>query len=639
MSHPMNEPENLPKTVGRYEIKHLLGAGAMGSVFLAEDPRIKRKLAIKVVKLDAIKSEADRKEFLARFQREAEVSGVLNDPAIVTIYDVGDSDMGPFLAMEYVAGHPLDAIIKSPDLMTMPMKAKLQIACGIASALDHAHSHGIVHRDVKPGNVMITEDGRPKLMDFGIAKREDASLTQTGTFLGTPSYASPEQIKEGHATGLSDIFSFGVVVFELLSGQLPFPGTSINTILYRIVNEPPSEIKPPVMGLLPEAWHRVFSKVLAKNPAERYTSCSAFVRDLLEASLELDKDSRTELLGQLRQAGALTLTAAASAGAENDETQISARMRTRHSRTPIILAAVGALAVLGVGGAYLFRSGGGEPVALPKGVVAVKDGKALSPNKPLLLKPGEKVVFQAKGFRPVEYTHVAGNRSPQINLEALITEVHLQTEPAGAKVVINGDERNTATPCRVLWNQSKPNQLSFFHEAEKKGLQLDFQVGEYPKDTEIFKLVPSDVPLTTGVPATIDATAPVPVRFAGEFAVRVKVDGKDRGEVRQLELPPGQTFKLDLSNAQFGFKDSRSITTTPGKPMSVSLPPLLHLKVETFPTSGTILVNGVSTGIESDGDTAIRVVKGRHKISIQGKSGGKDVDVREDHQQERFPIR
>ena len=249
-----------PEMIGRYQVLRLLGSGAMGSVVLAEDPRIKRKVAIKLMKLDAVRTEADQHEFLARFQREAEVSGLLNHPGIVAIYDVGEVDgYGPFLAMEFVAGRPLDGIMKEgPNLS---LKEKLRIAVGLAEALDHAHAKGIVHRDVKPGNVMVGEDGRPKLMDFGIAKREDASLTQTGTFLGTPSYASPEQIKEGTVDNRSDIFSFGVLVFELMSGQSPFPGTSINTILYRIVNEPPVEVQPPVLGIIPEGWHRVFSKV------------------------------------------------------------------------------------------------------------------------------------------------------------------------------------------------------------------------------------------------------------------------------------------------------------------------------------------------------------------------------------------
>jgi len=639
----MHESENLPKTIGRYEIKHLLGAGAMGSVYLAEDPRIKRKLAIKVVKLDAIRSEADRKEFLARFQREAEVSGVLNDPAIVTIYDVGDSDVGPFLAMEFVPGKPLDAVIKSHDLlMSMPMKAKLQIACGIASALDHAHSHGIVHRDVKPGNVMLTEDGRPKLMDFGIAKREDASLTQTGTFLGTPSYASPEQIKEGKATGLSDVFSFGVVIFELLSGQLPFPGTSINTILYRIVNEPPAEIKPPVTGLLPDAWQKVFQKVLAKSPKDRYPSCSAFVKDLIEGASDLDKDSRTELLGQLRQAaGNLTLTSAANAGSQDDETLISGRMKTRGSRGPLIAAVAGGVVVLGLGGAFLFRGGGGEAVIIPKGVsVKLASGKLLDKNKPMLLKAGEKVTFQAKGFKDVEYVHQAGDRNPQIAMESIKTEILLRTDPPGAKVSINGIEEAHLTPCKVMWDQGIANKLDYFQAAENKGLSIDFRVGEMPNSNEIMKLPPTDAQLTSGVPPTIDATANVPVRFAGEYAVHVKVDGKDHnGDVHQIELEPGKTFKLELSNHQFFFKETRQITTVPGKPLSIPLPPLFHLTVETFPASGTVVIDGTPTVVESDGSSPVRVARGRHKVTIQGRSGGKDVDVTSDNQSERFQAR
>ena len=295
----MIESENFPRRVGRYEIKALLGAGAMGSVYLAEDPRIKRKLAVKVVKLDTIRNEAERQEFLARFQREAEVSGVLNDPGIVTIYDVGDSEVGPFLAMEYVSGRSLDAVIRAGDLA---LKDKLGIAAGLAAALDHAHAKGIVHRDVKPGNVMLTDENKPKLMDFGIAKRDDASLTQTGTFLGTPSYASPEQIKEGLASASSDVFSFGVLVFELLSGTLPFPGTSINTILYRIVNEPPVDVDPPVAGLLPEGWQRTFHKVLAKHPQERHATCGAFVRELLDTAMDLGRTERMQLLGGLRPA-------------------------------------------------------------------------------------------------------------------------------------------------------------------------------------------------------------------------------------------------------------------------------------------------------------------------------------------------
>ena len=183
----MAEGENFPKSIGRYEIKALLGAGAMGSVYLAEDPRIKRKLAVKVVRLDTIRNEAERQEFLARFQREAEVSGVLNDPGIVTIYDVGDSELGPFLAMEYVSGKPLDAIIKGGELA---LKDKLGIAAGIAAALDHAHSKGIVHRDVKPANfALFPPQSNVTQGELSFATPTSASAAPIS---GTPALWAPE---------------------------------------------------------------------------------------------------------------------------------------------------------------------------------------------------------------------------------------------------------------------------------------------------------------------------------------------------------------------------------------------------------------------------------------------------------------
>lgn len=289
----MAEEQQLPSNIGRYEVKRLLGAGAMGSVYLAEDPKIKRRIAIKMVKADLLSSDMDHQEVLARFQREAEVSGLLNHPGIVAIFDFGESEGGPFLAMEFVEGRPMDEILKSGEQLSLT--ERFRILLGIGEALDHAHSKGITHRDIKPGNIMIALDGRPKLMDFGIAKREDASLTQTGTFLGTPSYASPEQIREGIVDSRSDIFSFGVMAFEFFVGKTPFPGSSINTILYKIVNEPPAMPDPPLEGTFPEAWKRIFEKVLAKRPQDRFGSCTEFLNELAKAFTALDPNLKAKL--------------------------------------------------------------------------------------------------------------------------------------------------------------------------------------------------------------------------------------------------------------------------------------------------------------------------------------------------------
>ncbi len=635
----MNESDNLPKMIGRYEIRRLLGAGAMGSVYLAEDPRIKRKLAIKVVKLDAIRNESDRSDFLMRFQREAEVSGVLNDPGIVTIYDVGDSEVGPFLAMEFVAGRPLDAYIKSGEMLSMDLGTKLRMAASVAAALDHAHSHGIVHRDVKPGNVMITEEGRPKLMDFGIAKREDANLTQTGTFLGTPSYASPEQIKEGHATTRSDVFSFGVMVFEMLSGSLPFPGTSINTILYRIVNEAPLEIKPPVLGLLPENWHRIFARVLAKNADDRYPTCAAFVRDLLEATTDLPKDLRMEILGLLKLGGPGAAPPILSRAHEETLYLPPPKARSAGLRLGLGLAA---LAVLGTGGYLLFVKGGTTVTLLVEPSAKIFQGsKELGPTGvPHPMKAGETVTLRREGFEPLEFTFKGGDTTPKLELKARVTEEVLRTLPEGATVVMDGQRLEGTTPdVRVkAWDQSQKHDVTFTHGKEAKKLDIRFREGEVPGN-QVYELVSLAEAATTGEAKAIDANTPGFLKVSGEFTVHVWLNNKDLGEAggnSKISLSPG-TYKLELRNPRVFCKEPRTVTIQPGQSYPISLPGLANITVETYPISGFVVIDGIATSFESDGSTPIRVVKGPHTVSIQGRGASHAVEVKGD-QTVRFKI-
>jgi serine/threonine-protein kinase len=589
----------------------------MGAVYLAEDPRIKRKLAVKVVRLDTIRNEDERQEFLARFQREAEVSGLLNDPGIVTIYDVGDSDLGPFLAMEYVAGKPLDAFIKSGE--PMPLKGKLAIAAGIAAALDHAHSRGIVHRDVKPGNVMLTLDHKPKLMDFGIAKRDDASLTQTGTFLGTPSYASPEQIKEGLASNRSDIFSFGVLVFELLSGTLPFPGTSINTILYKIVNEPPVAVQPPVEGLLPDGWLRAFNKVLAKNPQDRYASCSAFVRELLDTAVDLGRTERLQLLGGLRPADA---PAAATSAIPHVATLVSP-VRKR-SRQRLWIAVAGGAAAVVLAGALLFRKGPVEVLldSVPSQATVVKGGRPVGTTPmPLALQPGDSVQLQHAGFKPKDYHYRSGDTPGKLLLEPVKSEEWLRTEPAGATVVLDAVKLPGLTPLKVTgWDQGQPHDLTFSKGTQ--GLAFTLMAGETP-GSRVYTLVDSAQPRTTAIPKAVDVSTPGGIRFNGEFPVRVRLDGRDLGELRinaAVPAPPG-SHRLELSNSRVFFKEAKTVTVSPGATLTVPLPSIVHLTVETFPNSGTVVVDGIPTQAESDGGTPIAVAQGAHTVTIQGHPG------------------
>ncbi len=612
-----------PEMIGRYQVLRLLGSGAMGSVVLAEDPRIKRKVAIKLMKLEAVRTEADQHEYLARFQREAEVSGLLNHPGIVAIYDVGEVEgYGPFLAMEFVAGKPLDGIMKNGPALTM--KEKLRIAVGLAEALDHAHAKAIVHRDVKPGNVMVGEDGRPKLMDFGIAKREDASLTQTGTFLGTPSYASPEQIKEGTVDNRSDIFSFGVLVFELMSGQSPFPGTSINTILYRIVNEPPVEVQPPVLGIIPEGWHRVFSKVLAKRPMDRHSTCTAFVRDLLDAVLELGKDDRRELLGLLRMSGESPLPEITSTSF--DETMVVAPPTPRKA-TWLWLAALAMVVLIG-GGWFIFKGSRGARIkieSLPAGAkVFVNDLEVGPTPQNQSLAPGDKVRLELKGHKSVSYEIKPGETPPAFKLEPIIREELLDSLPQGATVVLDEKKLEGVTPLKVSWNLGVQHRLTL--TKDHLHFHLDFDPGEVPEG-RAFALAEAATAAARQEPS-LDPSAPGFLKLAGGFSVRVKADGKDLGELSpgsKVSLPPG-THKLELSNAIYFYKDNRAVSLIAGQTTALTVPGLANLTVETFPGTGKVFVDDQDAHIESD-HSSVQVAEGRHVVTVRGPNSVKHQPV------------
>lgn len=626
---------NLPKTIGRYQVLRLLGSGAMGSVVLAEDPRIKRKVAIKLMKLDGVKTEADQHEYLARFQREAEVSGLLNHPGIVAIYDVGEEEgYGPFLAMEFVSGKPLDGIMKAGPAPST--KEKLRMAVSLAEALDHAHAKGIVHRDVKPGNVMVGEDGRTKLMDFGIAKREDASLTQTGTFLGTPSYASPEQIREGTVDSRSDIFSFGVLVFELMSGQSPFPGTSINTILYRIVNEPPIEVQPPVLGILPEGWRRVFGRVLAKRPEDRHASCTAFMRDLLDAVTDLGKDDRRELLGLMRLSGEAPLPEIVSTSF--DETMVVARPEPRKAGW-LWMAAL-ALAVVVGGGWFLFRGPRGTRLqidSMPTGAkVFVNDLPVGNTPMNQALVAGDKLRLELKGHQVMRYEFKPGEAPPTFPLQPILSEELVDSVPQGATVVLDEKQLDGVTPLRVRWNQGQSHRLTL--TKEKLGYAADFGSGETPAG-RAFELKEATTADTRQEPA-LDPNAPGYLKLSGGFSVRVKADGKDLGDLSpgsKLPLAPG-SHKLELASARHFYKDTRSVSVPAGQVVPVAVPGLATLSVETFPGTGKVLVDGQDTGIESDG-SSVQVALGRHTITVRGVKGSKTetVDLSGDKNL-RFPL-
>ena len=270
-----------PKTIGRYEILDELGHGAMGSVFRANDPAMNRIVALKSILPVALASEQGG-EFRQRFYREARAAGALAHPGIVPVFDVGEHEGVPYLVMEFVKGETLDHAIKKGERFSL--ERVCEIGQQIAEALGYAHRNGVIHRDIKPANILLTSreaygDERPKITDFGVAKLTAGEITTTGQLLGTPAFMPPEQITGAPIDGRADLFSLGVILYWMATGEQPFAGETMTAVSYKIVHTepiPPAKLNPAI----PATLEAVILKCLAKNPANRYQTGEEVAQDL-----------------------------------------------------------------------------------------------------------------------------------------------------------------------------------------------------------------------------------------------------------------------------------------------------------------------------------------------------------------------
>jgi serine/threonine-protein kinase len=267
------------QSIGRYRVDGLLGTGAMGAVYRAYDPIIDRQLAIKVVRTElAAGSGSD--QWLQRFRREARAAGRRFHPNIVAILDFGEDDGMPFLAMEYVDGRSLDAILKASGPLE-PSRA-VEIITQVLSALGFAHQNGVVHRDVKPSNIMVLDGGEVKVADFGIARIDASEFTIVGDLLGTPAYMAPEQFAGAAVDKRTDLFAAGIILFEMLTGVKPFRGKSITEIISFMESRGPEDIRA-LNPVVSDSLKRVITKALAFDPAGRYGDAAEFSKAILEA--------------------------------------------------------------------------------------------------------------------------------------------------------------------------------------------------------------------------------------------------------------------------------------------------------------------------------------------------------------------
>ena len=425
--------------VGRYEIDAELGRGAMGVVYRARDPRIDRTVAIKTVSLLGLEPDAER-EYRDRFVVEARAAGRLSHPRIVTIFDVAEdpNTLTPYIVMEYVSGRSLEEMLCTEN-GTFTLDTALQLTQELAEALDYAHAQGIVHRDVKPSNIIVAEDGHPKIADFGIAKLLNAvDLAQTGrTARGTPAYMSPEQLRGDPVDGRSDLFSLGVILYRLLTGHRPFQGNSVLTISFKVVNRDPLRATAFNSELPPELDH-VIARAIAKEPSQRYQTGMEMALDLQDlrggvaprsskgASLARHLKDQPARRGRLFPQGALTDTTGAivktGRSREESSSHSNGEMATVRFSQPWQQASIGFLTLgfLTLTFAGLWQAIPVNPAhvaamssVLPDRLRATLDSSTILANTVSERAPDAKA-STTKGWRPTPISGRVTSNSPEV---------------------------------------------------------------------------------------------------------------------------------------------------------------------------------------------------------------------------------
>jgi serine/threonine-protein kinase len=446
-----------PSHLGRYEILAELGRGAMGRVYRARDPMVGREVALKTLQIQEF-PKRQQEEILGRFRREAQAAGQLNHPNIVTIFDVGES----FFVMEMVKGETLHAYLARKG--RLELEETLGILSPIAAALDYAHRRGVVHRDVKPANIMLTDRGIPKLMDFGLAHTEATVLTRAGQSLGSPAYMSPEQIQGFDPTSRADLYSLSVVAYEMLTGVRPFAGKNVTTLLHQVVHDvppPPRQFN----AALPPRYDDLFRKALSKSPEERFSSGGDFITELNLKELEeivslLDVrepkratepvtdglHERETMISEPRKQA----RPSASATERRGNLQVRANGRSLWLAAGVLGAAALGLLALGIGRILAPSDAPVVPLQVestPPGATVWLDESEMG-TTPLTIENAAAGVHQLtvakEGFVPARESLILSAASPPspiiFALQPARASVSVASNPAPAKVILDGKE-------------------------------------------------------------------------------------------------------------------------------------------------------------------------------------------------------
>ncbi len=618
--------------IGRYKIVRELGRGAMGRVFLAHDPQIDRHVAIKTIQIFDSLQGAEQEQARERFMREARAAGKLMHPGIVTVFDVGEADGVPYLAMEYVEGATLDAFCQPETLL--PVKTVVEIVANAAEALDFAHATGIVHRDIKPANLMRVGETSVKIMDFGLARGAEAQITHDGALLGTPSYMSPEQVRGQQLDGRTDLFSLAACLYEMLTAEKPFGGDSISAIIFRVVNEEPEEAAS-LHERVPRPLSAFVQRGLAKNPDERFPTGEAFAHALRAAAAEISADASSP--------GGSEAPTVVRPAADVPDLPKPSRKRKRRGGFP--LAALLLILLLGGGAAagYVYRD---KIMALiepppppevwyeatvrtePEGLPVTLDGEPFSETSIRFKAEGPFAVLSAQdGCRSVTHQVSVADNGGEIVLVTDPVKTEVQVDPGvdGARVRLNGEEVGRS-PVSVELDLCAENELA----VSAKGYQnntLRFAAGMSALEARnaAAGLQLAGIPLgRLQLPATPQT-------------VKYYVNGEPRTRGGDgVSLPAGR-HTLRMVNEALWIDVSQRVTVQAGKTAKppADLPGIADLVVQAFPANCKVFLRKKGGDWRYVDDVPLRskIAAGEYEVKVQLKPTGQE-EVR---QIELFP--
>ena len=618
--------QEFPEKIDKYQILSVLGKGAMGIVYHAYDPIVKRDVALKF--LSSIGSEET--ELISRFEREARLAGGLRHPNIVTIYDLGHFEGRPYIAMEYIVGRDLQTVIKQKQ--ELAFEQKVEVILQITKGLDAAHQKGIIHRDIKPANVRLQEDNSVKIMDFGIARMGTSELTRSGYIIGTLQYMSPEQISGDQLDPRSDIFSTGVIAYELFTHLNPFNGEHTVDIMYRILNVRPQ----PIQGLPDEygtELNQIIMRALEKNRDLRYASAKEIAQDLEEylfylKSLKFRRKpatravTYTEGVTQILSPEQMPLTPAKDPEIPPTVVADVQNMPTYHMPTPAPAPTFGIpepqkAPRTGLGANYSETA-----QVLMKGTSAWQEKKffILGAIVALLFIGGLFFVANLKkngvsedgpkpGPIPLEQPAPAGNPPATTTPPVPVRTIQVSSIPPGATVALDGKEAGL-TPSQIKLEDTQPHELTLKLEGYEPAT----------KTVDSTTLEPLSISLQ---PVIVPGT----VRYTGSYPVTMFVGGKAISG-NSVDLAPGSyalTFRSKKNQKAF-IRFSQTVDVQPGKTITIKGPPkgMGVLNVNATPSNCRISLDGEFVDVVPIRNLPVQA--GSHKVQFNWERMGKKLE-------------